>query len=66
MQTVTTLISREFKQNTGGAKKVAGRGPIFITDRGRLAHVLLTIEDYRHLTGGTMNPFEALAQPGKA
>ena len=61
---VTTLTSREFNQDTSGAKKAARRGPVFITDRGRPAHVLLTIEDYRRLAGGNMSLAEALAQPG--
>ena len=60
--TVTTLTSREFNQDTSGAKKAASQGPVFITDRGRPAHVLLTIEDY--LTGGHISLAEALAQPG--
>lgn len=60
--TVTTLSSREFNQDTSGAKKAAQRGPVFITDRGRPAHVLLTIEDYRRLSGGHMSLAEALAQ----
>jgi prevent-host-death family protein len=60
--TVTTLTSREFNQDASGAKKAARRGPVFITDRGRPAHVLLTIEDYRRLAGGTMSLVEALAQ----
>ena len=64
--TVTTLTSREFNQDASGAKKAARRGPVFITDRGRPAHVLLTIEDYRRLTGGNMSLAEALAQPGDA
>jgi len=59
---VTTLTSREFNQDTGGAKKAARRGPVFITDRARPAHVLLTIEDYRRLTGCDMSLAEALAQ----
>jgi len=63
---VTTLTSREFNQDTSGAKKAAQRGPVFITDRGRPAHVLLTIKDYRRLTGGDMSLAEALAQPGDA
>lgn len=62
----TTLTSREFNQDTGRAKKAAKRGPVFITDRGRPAHVLLTIEDYQRLTGGNMSLVEALAQPGGA
>ena len=64
--TVTTLTSREFNQDASGAKKAALRGPVFITDRGRPAHVLLTIEDYRRLTGGNMSLADALAQPGDA
>ena len=62
--TVTTLTSREFNQDTSGAKKASLQGPVFITDRGRPAHVLLTIEDYLRLTGGHMSVAEALAQPG--
>ncbi|TXI07260.1 MAG: type II toxin-antitoxin system Phd/YefM family antitoxin [Rhizobium sp.] len=64
--TVTTLSSREFNQDTSGAKKAAQQGPVFITDRGRPAHVLLTIEDFQRLTGGNMSLAEALAQPGDA
>jgi prevent-host-death family protein len=64
--TVTTLTSREFNQDTSRAKKAARRGPVFITDRGRPAHVLLTIEHYRRLSGGNMSLAEALAQPGDA
>jgi prevent-host-death family protein len=63
---VTTLTSREFNQDASRAKKAAQYGPVFITDRGRPAHVLLTIEDYRRLTGGDMSLAEALAQPGDA
>ncbi|MDA9527579.1 MULTISPECIES: type II toxin-antitoxin system prevent-host-death family antitoxin [unclassified Bradyrhizobium] len=59
---VTTRTSREFNQDTSGAKKAASQGPVFITDRGRPAHVLLTIEDYLRLTGGRMSLAEALAQ----
>jgi prevent-host-death family protein len=59
-----TLTSREFNQNISGAKKAARQGPVFITDRGRPAHVLLTIEDYWRLAGGAMSLAEALAQSG--
>jgi prevent-host-death family protein len=60
---VTTLTSREFNQDTSGAKKAAQAGPVFITDRGRPAHVLLTIEEYQRLAGGRISLGEALAQP---
>ncbi len=60
----TTLSSRQFNQNAGNAKKAANKGPVFITDRGRLAHVLLSIEDYRRITGGRLKIAEMLAMPG--
>jgi len=60
---ITTLTSREFNQDTSRAKKAAMAGPVIITDRGRPAHVLLSIEDYRKLTGGQMSLGEAVAQP---
>jgi prevent-host-death family protein len=63
---VTTVTSRQFNQDASGARKAAQRGPVFITDRGRPAHVLLTIEDYRRLTGGDMSLAEALAHPDNA
>jgi prevent-host-death family protein len=60
--TVTTLSSREFNQDTSRAKKAAQNGPVFITDRGRPAHVLLTMQEYQRLSGGQMTLIEALAQ----
>ena len=61
---VTTLSSRDFNQDTGRAKKAAKNGPVFITDRGRPAHVLLTIEEYRELAGPRRNIADLLAMPG--
>jgi prevent-host-death family protein len=60
--TITTLSSREFNQHASDAKKAANNGPVFITDRGRPAHVLLSIEEYRKLTGAQTTLVEALAQ----
>lgn len=62
--TVTTLSSREFNQDTSKAKKAALRGPVFITDRGRPAHVLLTIEEYRKISGNRTKIADLLAMPG--
>lgn len=61
---ITTLSSRELNQDVSRAKKAASLGPVFITDRGRPAHVLLTFEDYQKLTGQRRNIAEALAVPG--
>lgn len=61
---VTTISSRDFNQDTSGAKQAASKGPVFITDRGRPAHVLLTIEDYRRLTNQEANIVDMLGMPG--
>lgn len=64
--TITTLSSREFNQDASRAKRVARSGPVFITDRGRPAHVLLTIEEYQRITGNQTSIVELLAMPGVA
>ena len=61
---ITTMTSREFNQDASRAKKAASDGPVFITDRGEPAHVLLSIEDYRKLTGNQMTVADAIAQNG--
>jgi prevent-host-death family protein len=58
---VTTVSSREFNQDTGSAKRASLNGPVFITDRGKPAHVLLSIEEYRRITGVPRKISEALA-----
>jgi hypothetical protein len=60
---ITKLSSREFNQDTSKAKRAARRGPVFITDRGRLSHVLLTAEEYQRITGGTKSIVDLLGMP---
>lgn len=60
---ITTLSSRELNQDVSRAKKAARGGPVFITDRGRPAHVLLTIEEYQRLTGSQENIIDMLGLP---
>lgn len=62
--TITTLSSRELNQDVSRAKKAARKGPVFITDRGKPAHVLLSFEDYQRLTGKRRTIVEALSMPG--
>ena len=58
----TQITSREFNQDTSGAKKAAEHGPVFITDRGRPAHVLMTFEAYEQLLGSG-RVLDRLAEP---
>jgi prevent-host-death family protein len=63
---ITTISSREFNQDTGRAKKAAANGPVFITGRGKPAHVLLSIQAYRRITGQRRSIVDALSMPGLA
>ena len=62
----TTLSSRELNQDIGQAKRAARLGPVFITDRGKPSHVLLSIDDYRRLAGQRRSLVDALSMPGLA
>lgn len=62
--TITTLTSREFNQGASEAKRAANKGPVFITDRGKPAHVLMSIELYQRLSGSRKKIADLLAMPG--
>lgn len=49
---VHTLSSRDFTRDVSAAKRAASDGPVFITDRGRPAFALLSIEAYHRMAGG--------------
>jgi prevent-host-death family protein len=63
---ITKLSSREFNQDTSKAKRAAKKGPVFITNRGRPSHVLLTLEEYQRITGAQKSIAELLAMPEAA
>ncbi|GAB6192903.1 type II toxin-antitoxin system Phd/YefM family antitoxin [Desulfocastanea catecholica] len=63
---ITIISSREFNHDIGKAKKAAQKGPVIITDRGNPAHVLMTVEQYQHITGTQKNILDLLAMPGVA
>lgn len=58
-----TISSREFNHAASQAKKAASSGPVFITDRGRPSHVLLSIEDYQKLSGEDKTLAEVFGSP---
>jgi prevent-host-death family protein len=60
---VTTLSSREFNQDAARAKREAKKGPVFITDRGKPALVLISIEEYRRLTEPKKSIVDLLSMP---
>lgn len=62
--TVITLSSRDLNRDVTRAKRATQNGPVFITDRGKPAHVLLSFEDYQRLTRQRRHITDALAMPG--
>ena len=62
--TITKISSRTFNQEVSRAKRAAETGPVYITDRGKPAHVLLTYDDYKKLTATHRSIVDALAMPG--
>ena len=62
METIV-LSGRDFNQYASEAKRAANKGPVFITDRGRPSHVLMTIEYYNSLKGNNKKIADLLAMP---
>ncbi len=61
--TQTTISSREFNQRVTDAKRASLCGPVFITDRGEPSHVLLSIEEYKKISGKQESITDLLAMP---
>lgn len=68
------LTSREFNQDVSAAKRFARTEPVFITDRGKPTHVLMSIASFRAFSGeresivdalAASEPFEADILPGR-
>ncbi|MBC7669248.1 MAG: type II toxin-antitoxin system Phd/YefM family antitoxin [Gemmatimonadaceae bacterium] len=60
------ITSRDFNQDVSQAKRAARIEPVFVTDRGKATHVLMSVETYRRLTGQTETIVDLLAMPGLA
>ena len=43
------FTAREFNQDASRVKRASKDGPVFITDRGKPAHVLMTVAAYERL-----------------
>lgn len=55
------ISSREFNQDVSAAKRFARAEPVFITDRGKPTHVLMSIASFRALAGERESIVDALA-----
>lgn len=48
---MSTVSSQEFNRNPTSVKRSADSGPVYITERGEVAYVVVNIDDYRRLEG---------------
>lgn len=60
---MSTMTSREFNQDVGKAKRDAKLEPVFVTDRGKPTHVLMSFDAFRQITGRTESIIDLLAMP---
>ena len=58
---IQTVTSRDFNHDPSAVKRAAKMSPVQITDRGRVSHVLLSIEKYEEITNTAQNISELLA-----
>lgn len=63
---IRTFTSREFNQNVSAAKNAAQGGPVFVTEQGSPAYVLLSISYYLGLTNKGPSIVELLSMPAAA
>lgn len=62
---MTIISSREFNQNRSSAFRATAKGAVIITDRGKPAYVLMTIEEYQaNVKIKRRSVIEALSMPG--
>ncbi|MBS0349925.1 MAG: type II toxin-antitoxin system Phd/YefM family antitoxin [Proteobacteria bacterium] len=64
--TITTISSRDFNHDVSKAKRAASNGPVYITDRGHVAHVLLSIKEYQKILDKKDSIVDLLAMPEAA
>ena len=62
--TEQTISSRQFNHDPSGAKRAAEAGPVLITHRGKVSHVLLSAREYRRLSGDGRSLAEMLSMEG--
>ena len=55
------VTSRMFNQDVSAAKRFARDEPVFVTDRGKPTHVLLSIDAFRQLAGPNETLIDQLA-----
>ena len=57
------MSMRQHSQDSSGAVRAANKEPVFLTNRGKTTHVLLSVKDYERLKGKPKNIVDMLRHP---
>jgi len=60
----TTVSIEEIRQVAEGVGEAPDNGPVYVTRPGKLPLVLLTVQEYRKLSGASPTILDLLAYPG--
>ena len=55
------MTSRQFSHDTSAAKRAAQAAPVFVTTRGRVTHVMLSVDQYHPEPERRVSALESLA-----
>jgi prevent-host-death family protein len=61
---MSVVSMREYNQDSSGVVRAASKAPVFLTNRGKTTHVLMSIEEYEKLNGKPKSIVDMLRQPG--
>ena len=64
--TRTTLSDQQVAKNFTEASRIAEKGPVIITKKGKPSHVLLTYDAYKQLVSGDTSIARLFYYPGAA
>jgi prevent-host-death family protein len=55
---------RQYNQDSSGVARAASKAPVFVTNRGKPTHVVMSIEEYERIQGRPKSILDTLRQPG--
>jgi prevent-host-death family protein len=60
---MSIVSMREYNQDSSGVVRAASKAPVFLTNRGKTTHVLMSIEEYEKLNGRPKSIVDMLRHP---
>lgn len=61
---MSVVSMRQYSQDSSGVVRAASKAPVFLTNRGKATHVVMSIGEYEKLHGPTKSILDTLRQPG--